>query len=240
MATFNPTGLNFQRSLTSSPLYDNGSTSFDLASGFSAWAGDVMVADNTQSPALIFPQYQVGAGVSANTANAYPTIGVLESLFFTPVTYLGNIPTPSVQYIYGTPLQNSTVRANVITDPFAIYSIQSDSATGLSKSALFKYFNIGGQTLYTSQNDVYGPCGAAFVQGNITSSSGRSGMYLKTASQTQTFNNAADNSVFLRVVGLAPGEVWYDATAANTTQSAYNTVLVQIVNSAWVKPGSPS
>lgn len=237
MATFNPTGLNFQRSLTSSPLYDNGSTSFDLAPGFSAWAGDIMVADNTQATTLFFPQYQVGAGTG--TTNAYPTIGVLESLFFTPVTNLGNLPTPSVQYINGTPIQGTTVRAQVITDPFAIYAIQSDSATGLTKSALFKYFNIGGQTLYTSGNAAYSAFGSAFVQGNTTSSSGRSGMYLRAATQSQTFNNAAANSVFLRVVGLAPGEVWYDNTNPSS-QAAYNTVLVQIINSAWVKPGSPS
>lgn len=237
MATFNPTGLNFQRSLVSSPLYDNGSTSFDLASGFSAWAGDIMVADNTQATTLFFPQYQVGAGTG--TTNAYPTIGVLESLFFTPITYLGNIPTPSVQYINGTPLQNTTVRAQVITDPFAIYAIQSDSATGLAKSALFKYFNIGGQTLYTSGNAAYSAFGSCFVQGDTSSSSGRSKMYLKSASQSQAYNNAAANSVFLRVVGLAPGEVWYDATNPSS-QAAYNTVLVQVVNSSWVKPGSPS
>lgn len=237
MATFNPTGLNFQRSLTSSPLYDNGSTSFDLASGFSAWAGDIMVADNTQSTTLFFPQYQVGAGTG--TTNAYPTIGVLESLFFTPITNLGNLPTPSVQYINGTPFQGTTVRAQVITDPFAIYAIQSDSATGLEKSALFQYFNIGGSTLYTSTNAAYTAFGSAFVTGDTSSSSGRSKMFLRSASQSATFNNNAANSIFLRVVGLAPGEVWYDATNPSS-QAAYNTVLVQIVNSAWVKPGSPS
>src|SRR5574343_587746 len=211
MATFNPTGLNFQRSLTSSPLYDNGSTSFDLASGFSAWAGDIMVADNTQS----------------------------TTLFFTPITNLGNLPTPSVQYINGTPFQGTTVRAQVITDPFAIYAIQSDSATGLEKSALFQYFNIGGSTLYTSTNAAYTAFGSAFVTGDTSSSSGRSKMFLRSASQSATFNNNAANSIFLRVVGLAPGEVWYDATNPSS-QAAYNTVLVQIVNSAWVKPGSPS
>lgn len=237
MATFNPTGLNFNRSLTSSPLYDNGSTTFDLATGFSAWAGDIMVADNTQPTTLIFPQYQVGAGTG--TTNSYPTIGVLDSLFFTPITYLGNIPTPSVQFINGTLLQNQTVHAHVITDPFAIYSIQSDSTTGLSKSALFKYFNIGGQNLYISGNATYSAFGAAFVKGNTTSSSGRSGMYLRAASQVGAYNNAAANPVFLRVVGLAPGEIWYDATNPSS-QAAYNTVLVQVINSAWLKPGSPA
>jgi hypothetical protein len=237
MATFNPTGLNFQRSLTSSPLYGNGTTSFNLSTGFSAWSGDLMVADNTQATAQVFPQYMIGAGTG--TTNGIPTIGVLDSLFFTQTTPLGNMPTPSPQYQIGTSFGTSPIRAEVITDPFAIYAIQSDSATGLDSSALFKYFNIGGQTLYASQNATYSGLGIAFVQGDITSTAGRSKMYLVSASKSSTFNNNAANSVFLRVVGLAPGEIWFDVTSPSS-QSAYNTVLVQVVNSAWVKPGSPA
>lgn len=238
MATQNPYGLSYVRTLgSSSAVFADGITPFTFGTGFSGWMGDVAAIDVTQTQTVAIPEYVLNGGT---TTTFLPTIGVFDSFLYTAQTQYGNQTTPAVNYLLTTPIQSgSSVTANVITDPMAIYKIQSDSATGLASTAMFKYFAIGaglGSTLYATTNADYSALTNVFVNGD-QSSTGVSKMCLLSATQSNTYNNNAANSVLVRVIGLADGEVWYDASNPSTA-SSYNSVLVQLVNSALVKPGS--
>lgn len=239
MATNNPYGLSYVRTLgTSSAVYADGITPFTLASGLNAYKGDIMAADIAN--ATVIPEFIPGAPAPTTY---YPTVGVASSFIYRGVTTNGNQTIPSVNYLLTTPLQSgTTVQVNVITDPMAIYRVQSDSQTGLTSAAMFKFFAFGtgvNGSAYTSTNTNYSTWTNAFV-GSQSSSTAVSNMVLLSASQSSTFNNASGNTVLMRVIGLADGEVWAPSSGPANTAASYNSVLVQLINSALLKPGSPN
>lgn len=252
MATFNPYGLSYVRTLTaSSAVYADGITPFNLGTGFSCFKGDIMAIDVTKTNTVAIPEYLLNGGT---TVGYLPTIGVANSFIYNAINQNGNQRLPAVNYQLNTPIQAGTnVQVNVITDPFAIYRIQSDRPLGLSISAMFKYFPIGttivngiGGTTYASTNADYSALTSVFIAPvNPTSTSVSAMTLLGTTAGTAYTNQsvsppalATGNNVLVRVIGLADGETWYDASNPSTA-SSYNSVLVQVVNSGLVRAGTP-
>ena len=189
-----PQGLQAVRSLSGS-LFNSSIQTFSVAnsSGVASAAGPLFNGDLVRRDTTGIIKIGISAGDASSTA-----VGVFQSCFYVDATntiqkrpyWPGNTAIAS----------NTIVTANVSTDPYTVYDVQTYGPTG------------GGPVVAST---IFGSYNLDFTQAGSTIT-GQSGITLSLA----TSNNAFDN---VTVIGLTPNE-------NNQYGVQYNNALVTINN----------
>ena len=240
MATFAPFGLKYYSSLASPANNATAVTTFEWDPTFSGVSGSVASIfgrpeDNFSG--LVIPQNCGSHGDSPDPyTSTFGGIGVINGFKYTQnnTPIYGNFPTACPAYIKNTA---NKVYVDVITDPFAIYEIQSNSETGLQSKVMGQFATIPTTLEDTTYQATYPFLPDDYIVENVTSTNQTAHNFLSKDDiyPLQLDDDTTLNTIFqCQIIGLAPGSVWYDPTKPDP-DAAYNSVLVVLVNN-WFAP----
>ena len=242
MATFSPFGLQYYSSLASPANSATAVMTFPWDPAWSGWKGDAAsLVSTTNAPGSpvwggkIIQTNMEGTGEVPGTQPTNPILGVINGFKYTTANtpIYGNFPNGSDNFLNTTELvDGSEVYVDVITDPNAVYIIQTNSLTGIKESTVGMYARFQALDLYqvTKYNPTL-PGVLDFPIGSSLNKGGISKVYLDEASIGLPDSNdlPLTGSYQMQIIGIAPGSVWYNASNPDPN-APYNSVLVKLVN----------